>query len=256
MPHRSYRKRTAGFTLAELLIVVAIVLVLVAIAVPVFTGATARAQEATCAGNRHTVKVIVADSYLLDTSITVDTTYVHEVAEKLADQNNGNELCPSGGTYSLKGDASKGIIIIQCSKHGISADDEMYSWITDNYSENWTDYWGTDRSVWKKYVEKTGITEWPSVEATDGTTYYLKFKGYTNNPNHAFLYAGMQKDLDKDDWQSRYLCDSAGIYGTAGQWYELPQVVGLTTIKTDQDFCDVLATGKKVTFESGKFVAN
>ncbi|MEG1397301.1 MAG: prepilin-type N-terminal cleavage/methylation domain-containing protein, partial [Raoultibacter sp.] len=41
-----------GFTLAELLIVVAIILVLVAIAIPVFTGATQKAEEATCAANR------------------------------------------------------------------------------------------------------------------------------------------------------------------------------------------------------------
>lgn len=140
----------------------AIVLVLVAIAVPVFTGATAYTQEATWAGNRHTMKVIVADSYMLNTSIVVDTTYVQEVAEKLERENS-----------------------------------------------------------------------------------YLKFKGYTNNLNHAFVYAGMQKDLDKNDWQSRCICDSAGTYGTAGQWYELPEVVGLTTIANNQDFKNLLATGKR-----------
>jgi type IV pilus assembly protein PilA len=51
-----------GFTLAELLIVVAIIAVLVAIAIPVFTGQLEKAREATDAANvRSAYATLVAD---------------------------------------------------------------------------------------------------------------------------------------------------------------------------------------------------
>lgn len=50
------REEKGGFTLAELLIVVAIILILVAIAVPVFTGAQTTAMRATHDANIRAVK--------------------------------------------------------------------------------------------------------------------------------------------------------------------------------------------------------
>ena len=68
------REEKGGFTLAELLIVVAIVAVLVAIAIPVFTGQLAEAQKQTDAANIRggyaTVSVEV-----LDDNLTADTWY-------------------------------------------------------------------------------------------------------------------------------------------------------------------------------------
>lgn len=54
------REEKGGFTLAELLIVVAIILVLVVIAVPVFTGALDNAQKASEEANLSNVKSVAA----------------------------------------------------------------------------------------------------------------------------------------------------------------------------------------------------
>lgn len=59
------REEKGGFTLAELLIVVAIILVLVAIAVPVFTGAMNDANEAVEQSNVQAMKT-VASVQILD----------------------------------------------------------------------------------------------------------------------------------------------------------------------------------------------
>ncbi len=59
------REEKGGFTLAELLVVVAIVMVLVAIAVPVFTGSLDKANKAVDAANMRTVKVEASYKYLL-----------------------------------------------------------------------------------------------------------------------------------------------------------------------------------------------
>lgn len=58
------REEKGGFTLAELLIVVAIILVLVAVAVPVFTGALNDANKAVQNSNTSTVKAVASNTYM------------------------------------------------------------------------------------------------------------------------------------------------------------------------------------------------
>lgn len=58
------REEKGGFTLAELLIVVAIILVLVAIAVPVFTSNLDQAKQATESANISNVKSVASIAYV------------------------------------------------------------------------------------------------------------------------------------------------------------------------------------------------
>ena len=60
--HKKLNKK--GFTLAELLIVVAIVAILAAIAIPVFTSSLDRAKEATDAANLRAAQGAAAAAYL------------------------------------------------------------------------------------------------------------------------------------------------------------------------------------------------
>lgn len=61
-------KNKKGFTLIEMLVVIAIIAVLVAIIIPVVTSATAKASAATNAANLRSVKAEVATAYLTDDS--------------------------------------------------------------------------------------------------------------------------------------------------------------------------------------------
>jgi len=63
--------RTEGFTLAELLIVLAIIAVLVAIAIPVFSGSIESAKKATDEANIRSAKSVAAAAQLTN-QITVD----------------------------------------------------------------------------------------------------------------------------------------------------------------------------------------
>lgn len=63
---KKVREDKGGFTLAELLIVVAIILVLVAIAIPVFSGALDNANKSTAQADIRAVKGAASTKYLLD----------------------------------------------------------------------------------------------------------------------------------------------------------------------------------------------
>ena len=102
---RSHRKKN-GFTLAELLIVVAVIAVLVGVAVPIFINQAAKAKEAACMANRRTLfGEIVMEHTLSDRSFSdVFNEYVVHAGK-----------CPSGGTFSWQDSGDTGII--KCSFH-------------------------------------------------------------------------------------------------------------------------------------------
>ena len=76
---KKFRKNEKGFTLAELLIVVAIIGVLVAISIPIFTSQLEKAREATDLANLRAAKAeaVVA---ILDGTATNDTTVYYDAS--------------------------------------------------------------------------------------------------------------------------------------------------------------------------------
>ncbi len=78
------KKNNKGFTLAELLIVVAIIAVLVAIAIPIFSAQLEKSREATDVANvRSAYATLVAD-YLTNTGAATAKTIKVPVAQKEA----------------------------------------------------------------------------------------------------------------------------------------------------------------------------
>lgn len=98
------REEKGGFTLAELLIVVAILLVLIAIAVPLFTGALDKAQNAVAIANARSAQSEALTNYKLAESTaqkTLTTQYFYY-------DDHGNEIHatgsgdPAAGTFKYK----------------------------------------------------------------------------------------------------------------------------------------------------------
>ena len=63
---KKFRENKKGFTLAELLVVVAIVGILVAISIPVFTAQLGKARKATNEANLRAAKAAAVAAYLTD----------------------------------------------------------------------------------------------------------------------------------------------------------------------------------------------
>lgn len=72
---KKFRENKKGFTLAELLVVVAIVGILVAISIPVFTAQLGKAREATNNANLRAAKAAAVSEYLTSDKTTTEATY-------------------------------------------------------------------------------------------------------------------------------------------------------------------------------------
>lgn len=90
-----------GFTLMEMLIVVAIIVILVAISIPVFSGQLNNAKKATDLANIRAAKGVATTQYLMsETTPTEDKTYYYNVADgQLVDKKDG--IKAYGGSASV-----------------------------------------------------------------------------------------------------------------------------------------------------------
>ena len=87
---KKVRENKKGFTLAELLVVVAIVGILVAISIPVFTAQLSKARKATNQANLRAAKAAAIADYLTD-----DVTYNYDMTTggvKVVGENNVTQV--------------------------------------------------------------------------------------------------------------------------------------------------------------------
>lgn len=96
------KKNNKGFTLAELLIVVAIIAVLVAIAIPVFTTQLEKSREATDLANIRSAYAVITTKFMEDGR---ENALSVSVRQKQAEwQNNAGylDIMSEGGTSQIK----------------------------------------------------------------------------------------------------------------------------------------------------------
>jgi type IV pilus assembly protein PilA len=108
---RQKRKDKRGFTLMEMLIVVAIIAILVAIAVPAINSNLDGAKQAADSANERNAKTLIAVGFANGT-ITADTVY------ELNDQTGSLQTAVSGSLDYGKVDAAKDKILIKISSAG------------------------------------------------------------------------------------------------------------------------------------------
>ena len=94
-------KRKAGFTLVEIMIVVAIIGLLAAIAIPNFVRARTTAQRNACINNLRQYDGAV-QQYALENKLATTATYVMDNLRDYVKLTSGQALpgCPGGGVYS------------------------------------------------------------------------------------------------------------------------------------------------------------
>ncbi|MEG1988407.1 MAG: prepilin-type N-terminal cleavage/methylation domain-containing protein, partial [Oscillibacter sp.] len=177
-------RRKKGFTLMEMLIVVAIIGVLVAVAIPTFTGSLDRAREATCAANRRSLQAQLAVEQMLTQAKDLEAVSNTEQGKAWLN----SFVCPSGGSVTVQNN------LISCSKHGGTASIEAtvqknFSYIVENWEKLGIKYKNNDR--FRAYYKKE-CGDWPPV-VLNGSTYYVQ-PYYDIKSESSYLFA--QKDQE------------------------------------------------------------
>lgn len=90
-------KKQGGFTLVEMLTVVAIIAILIAISIPMVTGALDRASKATDVANVRAAKALTSIEYLTNTSFKADEEWAYDALKgKLVAAAAGDDVTPYG----------------------------------------------------------------------------------------------------------------------------------------------------------------
>ncbi|WP_294510756.1 prepilin-type N-terminal cleavage/methylation domain-containing protein [uncultured Intestinimonas sp.] len=104
-------KKTGGFTLIEMLIVVAIIAILIAVSIPLVSGALDKARKATDAANERAAKAAAVIAYMTeekigDVAFAIDTTYYYDAV-------NGNlvKTAPANGYGQCSNHKGKSIAV-------------------------------------------------------------------------------------------------------------------------------------------------
>ena len=115
------QKQNRGFTIAELLVVVAIIGVLVAVSIPIFTGQREKAKSAVCNANRRSLLAAYRAEQLSGDEDTdeAEINWIKTAAAECGGTASGlsvTGLCPDGGTISFT-TYTDGTLTICCNKH-------------------------------------------------------------------------------------------------------------------------------------------
>ena len=109
-------KNKKGFTLMEMLIVVAIIVILVAVSMPVFTSQLEKAKTATDDANIRAAKAVAVAEYLApDSDIITSKTYYYDAAKGSLQPDNNTGITGYGKATAVKDE----VIVVTYSSEGV-----------------------------------------------------------------------------------------------------------------------------------------
>lgn len=96
------KRSNTGFTLVEIMVVVAVIATILAIAIPNFLGSSEKSRKAICIANLTKIDAAI-DQWVLQENISPGVAISESDADEIYSDNikGGKPKCPSGGVYAL-----------------------------------------------------------------------------------------------------------------------------------------------------------
>lgn len=208
------KREKTGFTLMEMLVVVAIIAVLVAIAIPTFAASLDRTREAACAANRRSLKAQLALQQMTAGGESLEEVSRSEPGKTwLADC-----VCPAGGKITVRENN------ILCNEHGdIRAPEQVAIDDFQDLADHWKDkerypdfnsYKNNDE--FRKYYYQKNGSKWLEL-TVDGATYYIQpyIDLVGDGKGDTYLFASHSSGLKDTGWKSPYFYHDGKWYATA-----------------------------------------
>lgn len=127
------KRGVKGFTLMEMLIVIAIIAVLVAIAIPIFTSQLNKAKASADLANARSIYAVVAASYLSGDSVTVNDEQTTD-GTAVTPEITGKTITVNGQNYEFSD---------QATSLSITTGEKAQVKITSSYSDDYSKTFGT-----------------------------------------------------------------------------------------------------------------
>lgn len=198
-----------GFTLIELIVVIAILGILALFLVPSFIGYADDAQKATCDANRHLIERSYKFYKISNENVSLSAYINGDGSEYQGSQ------CPSKGTYSYDDDNGK----VLCSIHGGADDETSDSDIpSDEPEEKKPTIPGTDLEI--DYSKVISRTKNANINKNYPAGTIFEFKDEKNGTTEYYIWknTGTVYDFNNSNWGLIKITDEKAVEakGTGG----------------------------------------